>query len=470
MNKPPVPNGPVTLEQMKEIIQASPFNRYLGFEILEFNNGKVEVSLPIRPELTQFHGYAHGAVVGAVADVACAWAAVSIRGNVVTGEYKINFCGASRRRTFGRARPGPEIFSPTGSLPIRCICRGSRGRKTRGHGSGHHRSPWVEEPCRTPDSTGPKEPQDKNAFTRHYDREYTRFAKLYDLAVRHLPIWKRWIGRALPYLKGPRVLEASFGTGYLIGRYAHRFEAVGLDYNQAMVDIARQNLKRLGKTAMLVRGDVGSLPFKDECFDTVLCTMAFSGYPDGNQAMEQIRRVLKPDGRLVVVDINYPSGPQSVWVCLLRACGKKGGDIIRDMDDLFTRHNFDYTKETYRRLWRRATVCGFESDTLLNGFILPHRPECIRRRVQHGPDRAAFGLVNKKRRTGQGILIHGQEVGQPLGQHQIGLGYQGHEFRRYLLPVHSSPATRVRHFIKLIRHAGSRQIIPWSDHSWPDAP
>lgn len=105
MTKPPVPNGPVTLDRMKEIIQASPFNRFLGFEILEFDNGRVEISLPIREELTQFHGYAHGAVVGAVADVACAWAAVSIRGNVVTGEYKINFIApAVGERLIGRGQ------------------------------------------------------------------------------------------------------------------------------------------------------------------------------------------------------------------------------------------------------------------------------------------------------------------------------------------------------------------------------
>jgi uncharacterized protein (TIGR00369 family) len=117
MNKPPVPNGPVTLDQMKEIIQSSLFNRFLGFEILEFENGRVELSLPIRPELTQFHGYAHGAIVGAVADVACAWAAVTIRGNVVTGEYKINFVApAVGERLIGRG----QVLK---SSPRQVVCR-----------------------------------------------------------------------------------------------------------------------------------------------------------------------------------------------------------------------------------------------------------------------------------------------------------------------------------------------------------
>ena len=53
---------------------------------------------------------------------------------------------------------------------------------------------------------------------------------------------------------------------------------------------------------------------------------------------------------------------------------------------------------------------------------LPQRPKRIPRRIQRRPHRLALGLENKERRAGKGILIHGQEIGQPLGQHQIGIG------------------------------------------------
>ena len=45
----------------------------------------------LRPEMTQHHGFAHGAIVGLMADNACAWAGASVAGDVVTGSYTINF-------------------------------------------------------------------------------------------------------------------------------------------------------------------------------------------------------------------------------------------------------------------------------------------------------------------------------------------------------------------------------------------
>jgi hypothetical protein len=62
------------------------------------------------------------------------------------------------------------------------------------------------------------EPADRRAFTERFDRFYTRFAPAYDRLVKALPVWKTWLGRALPHLVGPRVLEVSFGTGYLMTR------------------------------------------------------------------------------------------------------------------------------------------------------------------------------------------------------------------------------------------------------------
>ena len=82
---------PISLEEMKQIISRSPFNRdTLQPEIKVWERGHVELTVAIREGLTQFHGFAHGAVVGAVADIACAWSAASMVGSVVTAEYKIN--------------------------------------------------------------------------------------------------------------------------------------------------------------------------------------------------------------------------------------------------------------------------------------------------------------------------------------------------------------------------------------------
>ena len=52
--------------------------------------------MAVRPEMTQHHGYVHGAIVGLMADNACAWAASSAVGDVVTGSYTINFLAPAK--------------------------------------------------------------------------------------------------------------------------------------------------------------------------------------------------------------------------------------------------------------------------------------------------------------------------------------------------------------------------------------
>lgn len=74
---------------------------------------------------------------------------------------------------------------------------------------------------------------------------------------------------------------------------------VGLDYSQGMLETAAQAPGCAGK---LARGDAGRLPFRDGAFDKVVCTNSFHHYPDHRAALKEMRRVLKPGGRLVLVD------------------------------------------------------------------------------------------------------------------------------------------------------------------------
>jgi uncharacterized protein (TIGR00369 family) len=80
----------VTLETLEKFISLTPFAIMLGAKVEYFEPGKVSLSITLKKELTQHHGFAHGAVVGFMADSALAWSAASIVGDVVTSEYKIN--------------------------------------------------------------------------------------------------------------------------------------------------------------------------------------------------------------------------------------------------------------------------------------------------------------------------------------------------------------------------------------------
>jgi uncharacterized protein (TIGR00369 family) len=93
--RPATPEAAVAMMR-KMAVEGSGFTRFAGVEPLACWEGYAELTLDIRPDLTQHHGFAHGAVVGLMADNACAWAAASIAGDVVTAGYTINFLSAAR--------------------------------------------------------------------------------------------------------------------------------------------------------------------------------------------------------------------------------------------------------------------------------------------------------------------------------------------------------------------------------------
>ncbi len=185
------------------------------------------------------------------------------------------------------------------------------------------------------------DPQDAQKFQTTFDRFYTRSARLYALFIKVLPFWKRWLNHALPHIQGERVLEVSFGTGYLLTQYAGGFNVSGVDYNQRMVEIARQALSRQGLSADLRQGNVESLPYPEQQFDTLVNTMALSGYPDAGSALSEMKRVLKTDGRLILIDINYPRDGNLAGMIATRLW-QLGGDLIRDLEPLLEAQGFSF--------------------------------------------------------------------------------------------------------------------------------
>ena len=93
------------LEFARRILAAQPFSVLMGAEMIDFGEGRAEIALPLRPELGQQHGFAHGGAVGYLADVTMAFAGGSVLHDSVTLEYKINFARPAKgERLIGRAR------------------------------------------------------------------------------------------------------------------------------------------------------------------------------------------------------------------------------------------------------------------------------------------------------------------------------------------------------------------------------
>ena len=186
-------------------------------------------------------------------------------------------------------------------------------------------------------------PESGQAYTDDMNRQYDWMSGVYDGFMFVFPLWKRWIRSVLPFLEGPRVLEVSFGTGDLMAQYARRgrFDVTGIDYNQRMIELTRTKLAGLGLAAELRRGNVESLPFPDATFDSVVNTMAMTGYPDGRLALSELVRVLKPGGRLLIVDFDYPAD-RNRFGCWLVRLGEKVGDIMKDINALLAEQPLEY--------------------------------------------------------------------------------------------------------------------------------
>jgi ubiquinone/menaquinone biosynthesis C-methylase UbiE len=98
------------------------------------------------------------------------------------------------------------------------------------------------------------------------------------------------------------VLEVAVGTGLNIPFYDPALSLTGIDLSPEMLDIARKRAADLDREADLREGDAHKLAFGDGSFDTVVCTFSLCNIPDPRQAVGEMRRVLRPGGRLVLVD------------------------------------------------------------------------------------------------------------------------------------------------------------------------
>ncbi len=85
-----------SLAFLKRSVTRSGFSTLLGAEPLRCWKGESELIIPLTPSLTQHHGFAHGAVVGAAADNACAWAAASEAGDVVTASLTLHLLAPAK--------------------------------------------------------------------------------------------------------------------------------------------------------------------------------------------------------------------------------------------------------------------------------------------------------------------------------------------------------------------------------------
>jgi ubiquinone/menaquinone biosynthesis C-methylase UbiE len=106
------------------------------------------------------------------------------------------------------------------------------------------------------------------------------------------------------------VLELAIGTGRNLPHYPADVRLTGIELSAQMLEIARQRAEELARDVDLRIGDAQTLEFQDESFDTVIITFGLCTIPDDRAAMTEAHRVLRPGGRLVLLEhVRSPSLP-----------------------------------------------------------------------------------------------------------------------------------------------------------------
>jgi len=95
-----------------------------------------------------------------------------------------------------------------------------------------------------------------------------------------------------------RVLEIGVGTGQSFAHYPQVDELVGVEPSAPMLRRARERAAESGRDVTLVDAPAEALPFEDDSFDTVVTMAVLCTVDDPGRALEEIRRVLRPGGRL----------------------------------------------------------------------------------------------------------------------------------------------------------------------------
>lgn len=98
------------------------------------------------------------------------------------------------------------------------------------------------------------------------------------------------------------VLEVAVGTALNLPHYRQDARITGLDLSAEMLQIARRRARDLRREVKLREGDAHDLPFPDASFDTVVCTYSLCNIPEPRRAVSEMNRVLRPGGKLILVD------------------------------------------------------------------------------------------------------------------------------------------------------------------------
>ncbi|RKX42135.1 MAG: bifunctional demethylmenaquinone methyltransferase/2-methoxy-6-polyprenyl-1,4-benzoquinol methylase [Verrucomicrobia bacterium] len=232
-----------------------------------------------------------------------------------------------------------------------------------------------------------KNPDRDTLISAEENREmFDRIAQNYDVANRAISMgmdrsWRRKTINLLCPFRGGRYLDVGTGTGDLVFEILDQSANVlidGIDPAEQMLEIARDKaaVRGVGDAVSFLTADALDLPMESETYDGIVSGFCFRNIERRQEALGEMLRVLKPGGKLVILEATYPANPvvrlgYKLYAPLVPIIGKMLGggaaykylvDSIEDfpkpgaVTDMFSAAGFSSVK--YKPL-TFGTVCIF---------------------------------------------------------------------------------------------------------------
>lgn len=198
-------------------------------------------------------------------------------------------------------------------------------------------------------------------------------------------VWKRFTIDCSGVRKGQKVLDLAGGTGDFSAKFSQIVgetgEVILADINSSMLEVGREKLRNLGivNNISYVQANAEALPFADNSFDCVVISFGLRNVTDKEKALRSMYRVLKPGGRLLVLEFSKPiiePLSQLYNFYSFNILPKIGEVVVNDAD------SYRYLAESIRmhpkqeELKSMMETAGFESVSYYNltaGIVALHR-------------------------------------------------------------------------------------------------
>lgn len=153
-----------------------------------------------------------------------------------------------------------------------------------------------------------------------------------------------WIEMIENTLKGcNKILDVGCGAGYIAVPLAERFKVHGLDFSKGMLNLAAKRARESNLKINFTHADSHSLPFDDDFFDAAYCRFALWPLKNPEKALNEMVRVVKPGGRVVIIEVDRAKKFEQHKMSLK-------GKIVLLIASVIKR-NFKKQKET-RKVWK----------------------------------------------------------------------------------------------------------------------